>query len=349
MSDRIANVTITLVFEGYALNRDEKIGGNILSIKKLKRAMNTYSYIGKPAIRHYLFQTIHKRYNWPESSVRLGEKGVVQFDVLNNDIVNNPELDIFGYMFTGNNTLTRKAPVGITKAISLEPYEGDMSFYGNHDLVRRAKEQGEDTNPDPYSKEEHHSFYKVSFTIDTDVLGRDCWIVSSKPEYSNNELKILIANDTEKKIRCQPLEDKCDDDMLTYIYLSDNESKNEKIGDVKIKRVGEEGDGARYKIIFELNTQTKKKRIREVLDTIKNGLYAQSSGESNTLTPLFLIAGTVDVPSPVFHSYIDIKNDGGQLKIIGAGDAIKNCGWINNVYIQDEFVIIICLRSRFDY
>jgi CRISPR-associated protein Cst2 len=54
----IKNVTVTVIFEGSALNRDEKIGGNILSIKKLNVNGEVHSFIGKPAIRHYLFQTV---------------------------------------------------------------------------------------------------------------------------------------------------------------------------------------------------------------------------------------------------------------------------------------------------
>jgi CRISPR-associated protein Cst2 len=58
------NITLTIIFEGSALNRDEKIGGNILSIKKLQIGGKTISFIGKTAIRHYLFSTLHKAYNW---------------------------------------------------------------------------------------------------------------------------------------------------------------------------------------------------------------------------------------------------------------------------------------------
>lgn len=49
------HITLTMIFDGSALNRDEKVGGNILSIKKLKQGSRVVSFIGKPAIRHYLY------------------------------------------------------------------------------------------------------------------------------------------------------------------------------------------------------------------------------------------------------------------------------------------------------
>src|SRR3989338_6249685 len=106
------NITLTIIFEGSALNRDEKVGGNILSIKKMNVNGEIRSYIGKPAIRHYLFETLNKIHGWGKSAVLMGQKDVIQFDITRGDILNNPELDAFGYMYTisEQHAITRKSP-----------------------------------------------------------------------------------------------------------------------------------------------------------------------------------------------------------------------------------------------
>ncbi len=176
------SITVTLIFEGAALNRDEKVDQNTLSVKRLTRPTGEHTFISKPAIRHYLFETL-MRMGWKEARV-IADNKVVQFDLLHDDILTSEELDVFGYMFTPaksdgekGGALVRKAPLGITKAISLEPYLGDLAFYANHHMVHRARREGMATNPDPYGKEEHMSFYKVSFTIDSARLGTDEWLV----------------------------------------------------------------------------------------------------------------------------------------------------------------------------
>ncbi|RKX65386.1 MAG: type I-B CRISPR-associated protein Cas7/Cst2/DevR, partial [Thermodesulfobacteriota bacterium] len=175
----LKGITATVIFEASALNRDEKIGGNIPSIKKLTRKGNqAYSFISRVAIRHYLFTTLNKLYpqDWQPAPVSVGQD-VVQFDITKANILTHAELDAFGYMFTigGQSSITRKAPVGITKAVSLEPWEGDMQFNCNHDLVNRPEARLAGATPDPVNREEHLSLYKVSFTIDVEKLGRDEW------------------------------------------------------------------------------------------------------------------------------------------------------------------------------
>lgn len=324
MSNEIKNITATIIFEASALNRDEKIGGNILSIKKLNIDGEVKSFLSKPAIRHYLFESLNKAF--PEiwnPAIVTGQGQVVQFDLLQEDILSNSELDAFGYMYTiaGENSITRKAPVGITKAISLKPYNQDMAFYANHDLVSRGNKQGLNITPNPYNKEEHTSLYKLTFTIDSEIFGKDKWFVSSKPEFKDGKLMIDIGG--ENKLIAVKSE-KETENKLTY------STENGKICVNKISN-------KIYEIEFLLNIDSKKQRINTLLETIKDGLYAQSSGEANTLIPLFMIASGVRIPSPIFHPFIDVKHDGEVYKVIGLKDAIDN-SWLENdckIFVKD--------------
>jgi len=315
MSNSVKHITVTIIFDGSALNRDEKIGGNILSIKKLNVNGEVRSFIGKPAIRHYLFQTLKTAFSWKEAKVT-GQGEVVQFDVAQDDILTSEELDAFGYMYTlaGQTSITRKAPVGITKAVSLAPYEADLAFYANHDLVRRGHAQGLSVDPNPYAKEEHSSFYKVSFTLDMDRLGQDIWLADNY-DSSTNE--------------------------IIFNYKENNQQKEKRFkkaqSGVSVFRIA----GGKFKVEFKLDPAKKKQRVLAILEAIKGGLYAQSSGEANTIVPLFLIAGAVKVPSPVFHPYIDVRKEDRQWNVIGVGDALNN-QWLEKngdqliVYIQDS-------------
>jgi len=443
------NITLTMIFEGSALNRDEKVGGNILSIKKMNVNGEIKSYIGKPAIRHYLFETLQKAYpdDWKEAKLT-GQGQVVQFDIAEDDILTKSELDAFGYMYTisGENSITRKSPVGITKAISIYSYEQDLAFYANHDLVSRAIKQGNSVNPNPYNKEEHTSLFKFSVTLDSKKFGEDIWIMKNEPYEFEREgktyLNIEIA--TPKKIELGNVEQKKDNDgnifyevsygektgkicingnelivdfdlmkktklkksddhKLNFIYeIIDTSKLKEKEDNDKVKKEQEKSKNAfeitefeedseeknftfilsrkpippkenkililelgavksievekdgndkyktsngsiniekissvgPYKITFSLKEDIKKKRIKNIVESIKNGLYAQSSGESNTIVPLFMIASGVKIPSPIFHSYIDVKKGDGQYKVIGINDCLEN-GWIDgDVFIK---------------
>jgi CRISPR-associated protein Cst2 len=315
-TNQIKNVTITVIFDGSALNRDEKIGGNILSTKKLNVNGELRSFIGKPAIRHYLFETLKRAFNWKEARVT-GQGQVVQFDITQDDIVTSQEMDAFGYMFTlgGQTSITRKAPVGITKAIALSPYGSDMAFYANHDLVKRGQVQGLSVDPNPYNKEEHSSFYKVTFSIDAEILGNDVWI-SDGYEAGTKQITFHCTENNQDK------------DLIILKNLPEISGKQIP-------------DSNKYRVEFKVDQSEKRKRIKDIIQAIKDGLYAQSSNEANTIVPLFLIAAAVKIPSPIFHPFIDVRKENGDWKVIGIADALRN-GWIERdsnsgiVYIQDS-------------
>lgn len=225
--DDLKGITLTIVFEADALNRDEKIGGNIPSIKKLTRFGNkTYSYLSRVAMRHYLFETLSKNYRdeWqPASCIEsgTGDKKVVQFDLQTQNILTHAELDAFGYMFTigGQTSITRKAPVGITKAVALETWEGDMQFNANHDLANRCG-----ANPNPVNKEEQESFFKVSFTIDVERLGYDEWLIKDYNYDSTAKKLTLFLSERGTDVILENVKKEEEE----FLYLIDaNEIKNE--------------------------------------------------------------------------------------------------------------------------
>lgn len=189
MSSLMKAITTTVVFEASAVNRDEKIADNVQSLKKLRREDGVYTYFSRSSMRHHIFNALVKKHGWKPARVTK-DKGVIQFDIFEESIATSEELDFFGYMRTaGDISFARKAPVGMTKAISLESWEGDMAFYANHDLVERARKSGQNADPNPFAKEEHFSHYKYSVTVDLERIGKEVHILPQKTKQKKGKQK----------------------------------------------------------------------------------------------------------------------------------------------------------------
>lgn len=466
--NKINNITCTVIFDGSALNRDEKIGNSILSIKKLSYHGEIRPFISKNAIRHYLFNTLHRYKGWgktPIISQGSGEKTTMQLDLSKADIISFEELAVFGYMFTksGESALTRKSPIGITKAIALSPYEQDMAFYANHDFVNRYRESGRNANPNPVNKEEHSGLFKLSFTIDADMIGKDSWVVDDysfensvlnikiadpqkfvlgdiekvtsdegeelgftangkselikisglsieipdfmvtynkdkvlqiKPEYANDKkeksgksgkktystdfkFKIAEAEHNEESksysFECS-FEPEFDEEAKTLTLLSGHQKPIENVvcGDfsktnsinvfefkdesykgnqIKITSFNEsKPDKGPFRVEFLLSEKKKKEIISDLLFVIRNGIMAQSSNESNTIKPIFLLAGEIAVPMPIFHGDIDVRKEGVDFKIIGITGAIENDWLVGKPFVQlaDRFKQLDLPEGKFE-
>lgn len=448
----IQSITCTVIFDGSALNRDEKIGNSILSIKKLTYHGEIRPFISKNAIRHYLFNTLNRYANWGKTPILAqgsGDKQTMQLNLTEADIISFEELAVFGYMFTksGEGALTRKSPLGITKAIALSSYNQDLAFYANHDFVHRMQEVGKKANPNPINKEEHSGLFKLTFTLDADMIGKDSWIVDdfsfdkeknilnikiAEPQEfilgnckekldedenvigyeiseENNTYQILIdglnvivdnkltkkakdnltfkadfaydrsknsrgtyetkyvfklASDKYEQLDTNEYFFECsfepifDNEKGTITFLSGHEKKTRNVNCVNYNKEqitnefnfsNDNYSGCKivttslnqskpekgpFKIDFLLSERKKKEIMQQLLFVIKNGLIAQSSNELNTIKPLFILAGDVAVPMPVFHSDIDVIKQNGELKVIGIKDAINNDWLKGNIYLQ---------------
>lgn len=237
-------------------------------------------------MRHHVFNALVRKHGWKPA--RVAKDGdVIQFDVLEESILTSEELDFFGYMRTFESaSLSRKAPVGMTKAVSLEKWEGDMAFYANHDLVQRAREIGESADPNPFSKEEHLSLYKYSVVVDLENIGKEKVIINEK---QCEKLNRLFGIDLKE--------------------LKEKESIANDKGTISLESVGEKS----YRILVTLNDPEKQKRLKQFFDIIINGFEIHSSTESWCVSPVFIVIATTRLPVTLFNPYI--KLDDGKIDV----------------------------------
>ena len=182
-------LTLSIIFEAESANYGESFG-NISSLKKLSRGDgNSYSYISIQALRYNIINQL----GWDNTKVSNADK-VVQFEK-DASIENYPEIDFFGYMKTGKNSVngssnTRNAVVRLSNAIALESYNSDLDFLTNMALAKRG---GMDNAI--AQSEIHKSYYAYTVTIDLDKVGID-EIIKDK---ENNKDKHEIDNKEKAK------------------------------------------------------------------------------------------------------------------------------------------------------
>lgn len=173
-------LTISMIFQGQSANYGEGVG-NIAQLKKMTRSNGkVYTYISRQALRYNIVQQM----GIDNTPVDIGQK-VVQFSP-NTTIADYPEIDLFGYMKTGKNTLIRSAVVRLSNAISLESYNADMDFLNNMGLAKR-------NNLDNAlaQSEIHNSLYAYTITVDLDKVGIDGDINIPNDEKAKRVINLL--------------------------------------------------------------------------------------------------------------------------------------------------------------
>jgi len=169
-------IVMDIVFYANSLNYDQG-SGNIQELKKItKWDGKQYTLVSRYALRYSMLHHAHSIFgsNWPlATNPELNNKqGVVQVKGdATNLIKNYPEFDLFGYMMTEEKEAanTRPAVAALSHAISLVPFNYDSHFNANLDVAKRS---GHPTSINPFTIEEHYSYYVYSIVVDLERVGR---------------------------------------------------------------------------------------------------------------------------------------------------------------------------------
>lgn len=180
-------LTFTAIFEAQSLNYDEGFG-NLSVLKKLRRGNGeVFTVASRQSLRYSIFTQGVRQFGWKASGVKLAGEGDKQVTQHTSEIAESEEVDLFGYMKTevivqeakkdANGkvvekaktvTITRRMPVRIMPAISLEPFFNDVEMLTNK--YQSDKIHGQ---PNIANMEQHRSLYRYTVAIDLDRLGNE--------------------------------------------------------------------------------------------------------------------------------------------------------------------------------
>ena len=322
-------ITLTIVFEGMNLNRDEGVGGNIQTLKKLHRGDGyVHTFMSRQALRYAITKKLIEEFGWKETPVtRRGERQKTnQFDMSEASIIEYEELDLFGYMYTikGENAFVRTSVCKLTPAISLEKFSFDQSFNANHEMVKRAVKYGEEGIPNPWQTEDHFSFYKYSFVIDLDKLGKiddkEKKVIFSEKgakeeakKFLEGYRKYLKEDDKEKLLKLMEGEYEIilDGKSIGKIVLKttaksgEEEEEKEEEKEKKSKKKKTKKDSYEIEVMINLPVEKKVRRIVDFLKAIKT-LSRGIQGNINSLFPLLVIGGVVKSKTPLAHPLVEL-------------------------------------------
>ncbi|PAD94122.1 type I-B CRISPR-associated protein Cas7/Cst2/DevR [Shouchella clausii] len=159
-------ISFTVVFKANSLNYGEGVG-NVSELKKIHRGNgDVYTFASRQSLRYDIVRLGNELFEWNLDTVDK-TKGTLQFKD-KATIADSVEMDLFGYLKTGQKSIKRPAVVRLSHAVSLEPYRHDMEFLTNMGLAERIGETANLTNI-----EQHESLYAYTITIDLARVGND--------------------------------------------------------------------------------------------------------------------------------------------------------------------------------
>lgn len=204
--------------------------------------------------------------------------------LLSGEILRYPEFDLFGYLITSITPQNfREAPVKISHAVSLTPFNYDALFNANIGLANRMRKITGEMEPNPFTAEEHETYYQYTVVIDVENIGKiDVYINKNSSVGTGKEKwKIEKIHNGEK---------------LKFILKKDKskESKNIEQNDSVKKEVFEELEKDLVHVSYSLRPKDSedpvKERIIKLVKAILN-LKRSIKGQEEDLSPKLMVVG----------------------------------------------------------
>lgn len=305
------HIVMDLVFYGNSLNYDQG-SGNYQELKKItKWDGRQYTLVSRYALRYSMLDTAEKvgLFELADASNLIksgkGDSTVIQPAtefLLTGDILEYPEFDLFGYLITETTPQNfRTAPVKVGHAVSMTPFMYDAHFNANIGLANRMRKRHGEMKPNPFTAEEHETFYQYSIVVDVDSIG---------------EIEIYIAEGSdvtvaEGKYKLEGIErvSSLNGEGL-LIQLKKGRNKKEILQSEKVELLEFEKIDKVYRIRYRLKDEEKiKKRIRSLLKTVMN-LKRTIKARNEDLSPKLLVLGLYrDSPYRTFKDRIALLDE----------------------------------------
>lgn len=305
------HIVMDLVFYGNSLNYDQG-SGNYQELKKItKWDGRQYTLVSRYALRYSMLDTAEKvgLFELADASNLIksgkGDSTVIQPAtefLLTGDILEYPEFDLFGYLITETTPQNfRTAPVKVGHAVSMTPFMYDAHFNANIGLANRMRKRHGEMKPNPFTAEEHETFYQYSIVVDVDSIG---------------EIEIYIAEGSdvtvaEGKYKLEGIErvSSLNGEGL-LIQLKKGRNKKEILQSEKVELLEFEKIDKVYRIRYRLKDEEKiKERIRSLLKTVMN-LKRTIKARNEDLSPKLLVLGLYrDSPYRTFKDRIALLDE----------------------------------------
>ena len=168
MSTHIFGMALT--HEGTFSNNRGENEGNTNTLQKVIRNGDLFSTVSAESIRYALrdgWQQCGKTLN----RMTLDHRAVEYIDreFADGSWSDRLDDDVLGYMHARDETASRRAPLEVTRAISVTPWTGETM----HNFASPGSNPARPSDdPIPYSVEVHHTRYQFGFALTPDSLGR---------------------------------------------------------------------------------------------------------------------------------------------------------------------------------